>query len=247
MEETNNEQSNSISLLDILFILKKHLAAICIFIVAGIAAGVGFNYIQAPVYSSSATMLAMPEYTKTSAYSTSDYNFLSYVSDTIVALIKEDVVLKETVNYLKDEKNIELSKTELKKGITVTADSLIIKVTYKNEIKEDTPIVVNALTHCVQEIANQKDGSGVYKYKLLGGNLVVLSDANEEAGGLRISKTVKNLAIFTAIGVVIAAAYTFVYELLDTRFKSSEELERIIGIPVISAIPEYNLESKESK
>ena len=47
----------------------------------------------------------------------------------------------------------------------------------------------------------------------------------------------KDVIIFTFIGIVVAVAYVLLNNMLDTTIKSPEEVEKNFGIPVLVSIP----------
>ena len=53
--------------------------------------------------------------------------------------------------------------------------------------------------------------------------------------------------IFTFIGLVIAAGYVLVANMLDTTIKTAEEVEKEFKIPVLATIPLYNFEPAKNK
>ena len=53
----------------------------------------------------------------------------------------------------------------------------------------------------------------------------------------------ENTIIFFAIGCVIAFVYVLLRELFDKSFKSGDDIERTLGIPVIATIPDYDIDA----
>ena len=93
-----------------------------------------------------------------------------------------------------------------------------------------------------QEVANTKEEDGNPKYHLLYDNLKVFSVASE---GKRVSHTFRDLAIGVGTGAIAAFAYVFVRELLDNKFRSSDDVERLLNLPVLAGIPEYEFDDEK--
>jgi len=55
------------------------------------------------------------------------------------------------------------------------------------------------------------------------------------------------VGIGLAVGLVGAVIYAWLKEALDNGFKSSDEVEKVLGIPVLSEIPFYDVESIRNK
>ena len=50
----------------------------------------------------------------------------------------------------------------------------------------------------------------------------------------------KDVIMFAAIGLVIAFAYVIVDNMLDTTVKTEDDVERLVGLPVLASIPMYD-------
>ena len=53
--------------------------------------------------------------------------------------------------------------------------------------------------------------------------------------------------IFTFIGIVVAAGYVLIMNMLDTTVKTAEEVEKELKIPVLATIPLYSFEPAKNK
>ena len=67
-------------------------------------------------------------------------------------------------------------------------------------------------------------------------NVSVIDVAIEENSPYNVS-FVKNIVIFAFGGIVIAMAIIFVGMLVDNTVKNQDEVERLLGVPVIAVIP----------
>jgi len=261
-EERNNvnEESRGLTFKDILFIIRKHWIAIICFIVACTAAGFIWSKVEPPVYSSTGTMLV--SYESGSSTLTQDYTFSNYITNTYVAFIKEDAVLIEAADRISENSEIKVKPTarQLKKSLSVSADSLILKVTYRASDPDDAKNIVDAVIKAASDTADlpkvDENGDIVYKkdsagnlttepepmYRFLNGNLTKVSDART---GVKVSHTLRNTAIGFAAGVVLAIVYIVIRELSNNTFKSSEEIERILNLPVLAGIPDYHFDDEK--
>ena len=55
----------------------------------------------------------------------------------------------------------------------------------------------------------------------------------------------KYTAIGLGAGVVLAFIYMVIRELSDNTFKSAEEIERLLNIPVLAGIPDYHFDDEK--
>ena len=255
-EKRVEEESRGLTFKDILFIIRKHWIAIIAFIFVGAAGGFAWSKLEAPTYRSTGTMLVSYE---GASNITQDYTFSNYITNTYVAFIKERVVLStaaEKVNELADSGEVSKKVTvgELSKNLSVSADSLILKVSYVAGNPNDSKTIVQTIIKTASEVADSVeldesgnpvlDDKGNTKpvYRFLNGNLTPVSEAKE---GTKVSHTMRNTAIGLGAGIVLALAYVVIRELADNTFKSSEEIERILNLPVLAGIPDYHFDDEK--
>ena len=231
------EESQGLTIKDIFFIIRKHLIAIIAFIVVCTIAGYVATKLLPPTYKSSGSM--MVSYESGGGAITSDYTFSNYITTTYVEFIKEDAVLD-----IVSEK-VGIDTATLKSHMGVSNKSLLITVTYTSADAAEAKLVTNTIIDTAQEVADSTQNvGGVDKpvYHLLYDNLKVLTYAKD---GKIQSHTLRNVAIGFAIGLVLAFAYVALRELFDNSFKSSNEIERLLGLPVLAGIPEYEFEDEK--
>ena len=254
------EEGRGLTLKDILFIIRKHWIAIIVFIFLGTAGGFTWTKVQQslrPVYKSTGTMLVSYDSGKDTQITT-EYNFSNYITNTYVAFIKEEAVLSKAADKLNAstelKKPVEYTAGNLKSNLSVSANSLILTVSYTASDADDARTILQTIIDTASEVADSPklddqgnpildaEGNPEPKYKFLNGNLTPVSEAKK---GKQVSNTLRNTAIGLGAGVVAAFAYVALRELLDNKFKSSEEVERILGVPVLAGIPDYHFDDEK--
>ena len=55
----------------------------------------------------------------------------------------------------------------------------------------------------------------------------------------------KYTLVGAALGIVFALGYVYIAHVCNKRFSSSEEIERLLGLPVIAGIPEYKFKDEQ--
>jgi len=239
------EEGRSLTFRDILFILKKHWIAIIIFIFLGGAAGFTWTKVQqtiSPVYQSTGIIMVSTETSSSQSPASADYTLANNLTNTVVAFIKTNAVLDNVKAVQPDFKSNKLT-------VTNTTGNLMITVKYSSKNPSESKVMVDTVMECAVTEANRlrtEDNKPVYH--MLNDNLNIVDTAKE---GKQISHTVRNLALGLGAGVVAAFLYVFIREMLDNTFKSSEEIERSLNIPVLAGIPDYHFDDekkeKESK
>lgn len=208
----------------------KILLIIGIFMAIGVIYTMGF---VTPVYTSSTTLLlakADSSADKTDTITTTDITLNSKLVSTYSTLVQSKSVLRQVLSNL----GIDLDEEELKKNITVSQekDTEIIRLSVTNE---------NATT--AEKLANEtakvfmQRVSDIYKIN----NVQIVDQAEVSTTPSNINHT-KDVIMFACVGVVIAAMYVIVANMLDTTIKSAEEVEKNFKVPVLASIPLYNFE-----
>ena len=241
--ENQNTQNDVITLRDLFLMFKSHIVAFILICVATFALGIVFNAVQKPTYVSQTTIFVNFNSENQTGSSgnqmTSDYNYSKYISDTFVEFITEGIVIDSTVNDLRNQ-GINITASQLVNNLSISrnSSSLIITVKYEGLDGQTTKIVLDELVENVTIISN-KEENGNPVYRMLHGCISQITPAKT---GVEISHTLRNLAIFVVLGVVLGCAYVFIRELFNNHFKSSDEIERVLQVPVIAVIPQYELE-----
>ncbi len=239
------EEGRSLTFRDILFILKKHWIAIIIFIFLGGAAGFTWSKVQQsiyPVYKSTGIIMVSTETSTNQSPASADYTLANNLTNTVVAFIKTNAVLDNVKAVQPDFKSSKLT-------VTNTTGNLMITVKYSSEDPKESKVMVDTVMECAVTEANRlrtEDNKPVYH--MLNDNLNIVDRAKK---GVQTTHTTRNTALGLGAGVVVAFLYVFIREMLDNTFKSTEEIERSLNIPVLAGIPDYHFDDekkeKESK
>ena len=203
-----------------------------IILIIAIAVVIGFIYsyvLVKPEYKSTTSILLAKSNTAqaddgtiTSSEITLNQNLVATYSD----LIKTDKVLTQVINNLQINKTVE----ELQKNIQVSAkkDTEIIEISVTDADNEMARRIANEaaqvfITQIAQEYYNMD-------------NVYVVDEARAESAPYNINHT-KDLVIFVAAGFVIACIYVLIANMLDTTVKSKEDIEKKLGLTVLTSIP----------
>lgn len=203
-----------------------------IILIMAIAIVIGFIYsyvLLKPEYKSTTSILLAKsnaaqsdDGTITSTEITLNQKLVSTYSD----LIKTDKVLTQVINNLQINKTVE----QLKKNIQVSAkdDTEIIEISVTDADSEMARRIANEaaqvfITQIAQEYYNMD-------------NVYVVDEARAESAPYNINHT-KDLVIFVAAGFVIACIYVLIANMLDTTVKSKEDIEKKLGLTVLTSIP----------
>ena len=232
-----------LNLMDLLkYYLKKSYVIILMTILVAL---IGYYYveeIQVPMYHGTTTIILVQKNNRaTTAYETqNELTINEKLVSTYSELIKSRRILSQVIQNLK----LDLTESELAKNITVTSasDTSIIKITVSDASKKKAASIANQI-------------AGVFKaeigeiYPNLE-NVTVIDEAVVEDIPYNVN-LVKQMLIFTCLGLVLSCGIVFVMYYFDGTVKNKKEVEDKLNLPVLGEVPVakklVNQKNKEEK
>ena len=203
-----------------------------IILIIAIAVVIGFIYsyvLVKPEYKSTTSILLAKSNTAQAddgTITSSEISLNQKLVSTYSDLIKTEKVLTQVINNLQINKTVE----QLQSNIQVSAkdDTEIIEISVTDADSEMARRIANEaaqvfITQIAQEYYNMD-------------NVYVVDEARAESAPYNINHT-KDLVIFVAAGFVIACIYVLIANMLDTTVKSKEDIEKKLGLTVLTSIP----------
>lgn len=218
-----------ISISEIFEALKKRwlFIALITILCAGIAAGVSIFVIE-PKYETSTKLFIGKEENINATYDNNDIMMYQRLLKTYSETIKtKDLVYSaiENTNY-----NLTAEEVLANLNVTTVADTQILVISYKSTNPNEAKVIVGEVTD--EFIIKSKE-------LVPNGNVRIIETV--EVPERPISPNVKmNIAIAFLLGLMISIGLVFLLEYLDNTYKSKEQLEKDLDIPVVGVIP--NLE-----
>ena len=204
-----------------------------IILIVIIAAGIGIIYTMGfvtPKYSSSTSLVLTTseksaEVDSTNSITTTDITINSKLVSTYSELVKSKKVLRQVISNL----NIDVSEDALRNNVSVDAveDTELIRITVTNENAVYSAKIANEIAKVFSEMIPE-----IYNIN----NIYILDEAEIEDIPSNINH-VKDVIIFTFVGLVIAVGYVLIANMLDTTIKSPEDIEKGFNLPVLVSIP----------
>ena len=202
------------------------LLIILIFAVVGVIYTIGF---VTPMYSSSTSLVLTSADSSsadaTNSITTTDVTLNSKLVSTYSEIVRSKKVLRQVISNLQ----IDVEEETLRRNVTVSSveDTELIEITVTNENATYAAKIANEIAKVFSEEVTK-----IYKIN----NIHILDEA-EVSGSPSNINHMKDVIIFTFIGIVVAVAYVLLNNMLDTTIKSPEEVEKNFGIPVLVSIP----------
>lgn len=202
-------------------------------IVLFVALGIFYTmYLVKPDYKSSTTLVLTKNTTDNETITQSEVNLNQKLVATYTTLIKSDNVLRQVIHNL----GLNIDEEDLRKSVSVSLvnGTQLIEVCVTNEIPENAKIYASEITNVF--IKKVKD---IYKID----NISLIDEAKIESTPYNVNH-VKDIVVFTFIGLVVAFVYIFIENLLDTTVKTIDEAEKRLNLNVLASIPNYDYKIK---
>lgn len=222
----NEMEEQVISISEIFEALKKRwILIVSITLVATLISGILSFFVIKPTYEASTKVFVGKEESSLEGYNTNDIQMYQKLLQTYAETIKTNEVIQAAINNT----NADLSVKDVKDSLTVTpiADTQILQIKYKNNDPEVAKSILENITN----------------------EFVILSKELVPNGNVRVIEAVQlpedpvapnkkmNIAIAFLLGLMVSVGLVFLIEYLDNTFKTKENLERELNIPVLGLIP----------
>ena len=214
----------------------KIILIVAIFAVIGVIYSIGF---VVPEYTAFTKLVLAGQSSDatgntTEAITTTDLTINSKLVGTYSELVTSNDVVRQVIANT----GIDISEEALKSSIEVSSveDTDVIRISVTNQ----NPTYATKLTNETAKAFMEKVAE-IYNIN----NVHVVDEAEEPQSPSNVNH-LKDVIIFTFIGVVVAVAYVLIANMLDNTIKTREEVERLYKIPVIAEIP-LNITEKGGK
>lgn len=232
-----NEENINIG--EILQLLKKKYKIILISVLACVSiAGIFSFFVIKPKYESKVKVFIGKEEKSSAAnYDNTEIQMYQKLLTTYAELIKTE----DLVQFAVDEAAVELGGLEAKDiltnlVVTPRSDTQILEITYKDTDQSRTVLVVQAITQGFMEKSKELIGNG---------NVKVIQEAKYPHTPVSPNKKM-NILISLVLGAMIGVGIILLLEFLDNTFKNKKVLQDDLGMPVLGAIPEYDVEEMKN-
>ncbi|MBM6860094.1 capsular biosynthesis protein [Clostridium saudiense] len=215
-----------ISIEEIFEALKKRWKMIALItILATVVSGVLSFFVINPVYEASTKVFIGKEENSEEGYNSSDIQMYQKLLKTYAQAIKTrdllDAAIKETKYDLKVEK--------VSSGLTVTpvTDTQILEIKYQSLDPKEAEVILKSISNEFIKIS---------KELVPNGNVRVIETVEMPENPISPNKAM-NIAIAFLLGLMVSVGLVFLLEYMDNTYKTKEQLEKELEIPVLGIIP----------
>ena len=255
MESKNANNEKTISLADLLYVVKKNwIVELAIILVIVLCGGIYAKFFKKPFYVAKEDIIIKADINSGGA-SYNDTTLAERYVETVSKLFKTgSIITSANATYQGSNEDVE-GKTISAGNITVSSDeTLIMTISYKDYNEEDARAKLNALVKTVEQFSNEmvevktvdQNGNETVKYekKFFKANISIVPMYETEC--LRGSDTKKIVIISVVLSIVAAFLYALFMYMVADKVNSEERLETITGRKNLISINKKKAEDQTS-
>lgn len=204
---------------------KRWLMIVTITLIATIISAALSFFVIKPKYEATTKVFIGKDEGDNQAYNQNDVLMYQKLMKTYSEAIKT----KDLVSRSLQGTSLELKPEDVLANLTVSpvTDTQILQIKYKSNNPQEAKVVIQELTD--EFIKTSKE-------LVPNGNIKTIEEVQLPENPVSPNKKM-NIAIAFLLGLMISVGLAFLLEFLDNTFKSKEQLERELDIPVIGVIP----------
>lgn len=223
-----NEEYDTIDLLEVLNAVRQHIAVLILCTLATAIAGFAItHFLITPQYESSALMIVNTRQDTTSTVTSDQINSATKLVSTYSIIIKSDTVLQQVI----DDLGLNLSYSDLKSRVTVSAvdDTQVMKITVRSNNPEWARQVCDGITAVSPDVILEAVEAGSVK---------VISQASYS--DVPVSPNIKkNTMLGAMVGLVLCLGVILLQVILDNKINTEEDVAKYLDMTVVGVIPVY--------
>lgn len=189
------------------------------------------TYVITPQYVSSATLIVMPFTETLEGGSVVRHDIES--TRQVVQSCKELTLSMESMQRVIADLSLPYTVVELRNNITITVGD-VTQVTVTDPGATRAYEIASQVTRVLMEFIT--DAARLENVQLLNPPQVPQSPDSP--------RIYLNMAIAYVLGLMISTALAFLFEHLDNTIKTSDDVQKYLGVPVLGVIPEFEEEER---
>ena len=211
------------TLLELIKLIRKHLALVVALPIVCAVATAAFAWLALPnQYSSSVSMYVLTKASAEGSLASTDLSASQQLANDVATLITDERVAEDTASALQMD-----SLKGYKISVASESTTRIVTLTVTGESAQSVAIIANQLAATTDSVAQE-----VMDVQAIN----AINEAKEPAAPSGPPRAMYTAVAFLA-GICLAVAIVVVIDMVNTRVRSAEEAEELLGLPVIGRIP----------
>ncbi|SCJ36729.1 Capsular polysaccharide type 8 biosynthesis protein cap8A [uncultured Clostridium sp.] len=215
-----------ISIEEIFEALKKRWKMIALItILATVISGILSFFVIDPVYEASTKVFIGKEENSEESYNSNDIAMYQKLLKTYAEAIKTRDLIDASIKASK----YDLTVGQVSSGLTVVpvADTQILQIKYQSKDPKEAEVILKSISNEFIKIS---------KELVPNGNVRVIEAVEMPERPISPNKKM-NIAIAFLLGLMVSVGLVFLLEYMDNTYKTKEQLEKELEIPVLGIIP----------
>ena len=224
----DNQDYETIDLLELLGVVRRHIVALLLTTVLAAAAGFAVSkFLMTPQYQASALMIVNTRQDTTANVTSDQLNSASKLVSTYSIIVKSDTVLNQVIANL--GLNMSYETLAGKVGVAAVDDTQVMEIT----VTDANPDGARQVCEQITQVAPDEIVEAVEA-----GSVKVISAASLNPNPVS-PNVMRNTAMAGALGLAACAGLFVVQFLLNNKINSEEDIAKQLNLPVIGVIPNY--------
>ena len=224
----DNQDYETIDLLELLGVVRRHIVALLLTTVLAAAAGFAVSkFLMTPQYQASALMIVNTRQDTTANVTSDQLNSASKLVSTYSIIVKSDTVLNQVIANL--GLNMSYETLAGKVGVAAVDDTQVMEITVTVANPDGARQVCEQITQVAPDAILTAVEAGSVK---------VISAASVDPDPVS-PNVMRNTAIAGVLGLVVCLGVLFLQVLLDNKINTEEDVTKQLGLNVIGVIPDY--------
>lgn len=182
-------------------------------------------FIATPMYKSTAKLYIINKASNSTQMTSTDFNISTYLTKDFAEILQDEVILDEVAEDLKDKYTAATIGSFL--NVEATENTRIIEIEVVSPSAKDSKQIADSICRISEE--KLVEIMGLDRVKVVrNGNLAKYPSSPNIK-----SDAIKGLLV----GIFLAAALSFLILVADNRISSSEDVEKILNISILTTIP----------
>lgn len=234
MNQNVDNNEIEIDLVEIFYLLRSKLLLLIFSAVVFAAIGLTYTeFVVTPMYSSTSQLYILSQ--STSLTSLADIQIGTQLTQDYMELIKSRPVVEEVIENLKLDKDYE----EVLELLTISnpSDTRILKITATTEEPQLSKELADEFATVSQKRISQIMCTDEP-------SLIAFGYVSDEPVNVH---TAKNTAIGGLLGLILVAAIVIVHYMMNDTIRTSEDVEKYLGLNTLAAVPLQAGDKKSKK
>jgi capsular polysaccharide biosynthesis protein len=225
IQEASMEET--ISLKELFEMVRKRLKLIIsITIIAVLATGVISYLFMTPIYQASTQILVNQTKSDQTGYNYGEVQTNLQLINTYNVIMKSPAILDKVITQLE----LDITAEQLNSKITVGSekDSQVVNVSVQDPNAQLAADIANKTAEVFRsEIVNIMNVDNV--------SILAKATTTNEQSPIK-PHPILNIAIALVVGLMVGVGLSFILEYLDSTIKNEQEIEKLLGLPVLGVI-----------